>query len=80
MIENLCSQRTHFHETSLPYTKIPVQINFDNFSQSEAPALKQLELISYYMNDFKAILDNFKTNKPTGRGAAAKDADSSDED
>ena len=81
MIENLCSKKTDYHTTNLPYQNASqAQKSFDSFSQCEGTALKQLDLIGYYMKDFKAILDGFKATKPNIRAAAAVEEDSDEDD
>ena len=81
MIENLCSKKTDFHTTTLPYANSSVpQKSFDSFGQCEQTSLKQLDHIGHYMNDFKAILGHFKQAKPNARpNAVVVEEDSEDE-
>ena len=85
MIENLCSKKTEWHETHLPYQKYSKkQESFDTLAMCEDVAKEQLEHISSYMSDFKAILDRFdptKVNKnATSRGAAGQHPNAIQED
>lgn len=86
MIESLCSKKTEWHETHLPYAKgSKHQVSFEYISQCEDIAKEQLDHIGFYMKDFKAILDGFdktKVKKPDPRGTNAPNAiqEDSDED
>lgn len=85
-IESLCSRKTEWHETHLPYAKgSKHQENFDTLAQCEDIAKEQLDHIGNYMKDFKAILTGFdftKVKKPDIRNApnAAAVQEDSDED
>jgi len=83
MIENLCSTKNEYHTTSLPYQKTSKEMqnkNIDEFGPCEGYALKQLELIGFYMKDFKAILEGLKKMKPTQRGVNPVIEEDSEED
>ena len=81
MIENLCSEKRSNHQTSLHYTAGTLRQNsFDSFSRCEATAMKQLGHIGQYMYDFKAILESFKINRPTGRTGAPVPVEEDSED
>ena len=78
MIEYLCSRKDqpHIHTTGLPYANgSQQQKDFDTFSKCEDIAMKQLEFIGYYMKDFKAILDGFRTNRPRPGGSIEEDSE-----
>ena len=80
-IENLCSRKdskTQQTETTLPYAKLSQQQkDFNQFAVCEGIAVKQLEFIGFYMQDFRIIIDDFKTVKP---GKANNIEDDSSED
>lgn len=63
-IESLCSKKTEYHETHLPYSKTSVKHeSFEYSAQSEQTSMDQLDHIGLYMRDFKAILGNFDPTK-----------------
>ena len=70
--------------TYLPYQKYSKkQENFDPSASCEETAKEQLEHISSYMSDFKAILDQFdpsKVNKAANRGATSQHPNAVQED
>ena len=74
-IESLCSKKTEWHETHLPYAKgSKHQEDFDQLVLCEDIAMQQLEHVGNYMKDFKAILQGFskdKIKKPDNRGINA---------